>query len=128
MPRKSAAALSVIPITSAHKRIQPPSDLSPPEANLFRTMISQVAPDHFTESDGPLIVSYVQATLLSRRASKELAAGNTKALAIWDRATKIQATLATRLRLAPQSRSCPKTLSRKLAAHSRSIYDQIEEE
>lgn len=128
MPRKSSAALSVIPITSAHKRISPPTDLSPPEANLFRAIINQVAPNHFTESDAPLLISYVQSTLLSRRAAKALASGDASALPVWDRTTRMQATLATRLRLAPQSRSDPKSVARKLAAHRRSVYDQIEDD
>jgi len=125
MPRKSSAALSIIPITSARKRISPPTDLSRPEADLFRAIAAQCAPDHFTESDGPLLVSYCQATLLSRRAAKELAAGNSKALLIWDRATRMQSTLSTRLRLAPQSRSDPKTVSRKLANHRPSAYEDL---
>jgi hypothetical protein len=60
----------------------------------------------------PLLVSYVQATLLSRQAIKN-AGKDTVALATWEKATRMQATLATRLRLAPQSRMDPKTLARQ---------------
>ena len=56
-----------------------------------------------------MLVSYVQATLLSR-----VTARDPKMIAVWEKATRMQATLATRLRLAPQSRTDPKTLARGL--------------
>jgi hypothetical protein len=67
---------------------------------------------HFVPSDLPLLISFVQATLLSRKAIAK-AAGDKDALATWEKATRMQATLATRLRLAPQSRTDPKTLARQ---------------
>jgi hypothetical protein len=74
-------------------------------------LVNACAADHFVKSDMPLLISYVQSTLLSRSAIKK-AATDKAALAVWDRATKMQATLATRLRLAPQSRIDPKTVGR----------------
>jgi hypothetical protein len=61
-------------------------------------------------SDLPLLVSYVQATLLSRQAVAG-ASTDAAALALWEKATRMQATLATRLRLSPQARLDPKTLA-----------------
>jgi dihydroxyacetone kinase DhaKLM complex PTS-EIIA-like component DhaM len=40
--------------------------LSEGEAALFRQVVSQCSADHFTASDAPLVVAYVQAVLLSR--------------------------------------------------------------
>jgi hypothetical protein len=69
---------------------------------LFRKLIADCAPDHFVPSDRPLLVSYVQATLLARRAAKSMTTDASFAAA-FEKAVKIQAMLATRLRLAPQS-------------------------
>jgi hypothetical protein len=59
-----------------------------------------------------LLVTFVQATLLSRQAVIK-AASDPAMLALWEKASRMQATLATRLRLAPQSRVDPKTLARQ---------------
>jgi hypothetical protein len=61
--------------------------------------------------DIPLLASYVQATILARGAVKE-AAQDPRSLAVWEKATRMQATLATRLRLSPQSRVDPKVVGR----------------
>ena len=126
--RQSSAALSVIPIERGRQRLQPPQDLSATEAALFRSIVTQCAPDHFAESDAPLLTSFVQSTILSRKAAKALTSGDASALPVWDRATRMQATLATRLRLAPQSRADPKTVARRLAGHRPSVYDEMEAE
>jgi hypothetical protein len=128
MPRKSSAALSVVPLPPLQHRIRPPTDLAPPEATAFRTLVAQCSPDHFTESDTPLLISFVQATLIGRAAATALASGQADALARWERATKLQATLATRLRLAPQARASPITAGRKQQAHRRSIYNEMTDE
>jgi hypothetical protein len=49
-------------------------------------------------------VSYVQATLMARQTVRD-----PEQVATWDKAVRLQAMLATRLRLTPQSRSDPKT-------------------
>jgi hypothetical protein len=60
----------------------------------------------------PLLISYVQSTLLSRHAIKQLPR-DPKMLRTFETAARIQATLATRLRLAPQARTDPKTIARQ---------------
>ncbi|MGB9394444.1 MAG: hypothetical protein WCB32_06625 [Pseudolabrys sp.] len=76
---------------------------------LFTELVAACDARHFVESDLPLLVSYVQATLLSRSTARD-----PDKIAIWEKATRMQATLATRLRLAPQSRTDPKTIARGL--------------
>jgi len=122
--RPSIGDLTVVPIERGRQRLEPPADLSATEASLFRSIVANCSPDHFVPSDVPLLVSYIQSTLLSRRAAKALAT-DAAALNVWDRATRMQATLATRLRLAPQARSDPKAVTRKLAAHRPSYYDTV---
>jgi hypothetical protein len=86
--------------------------------------VGSCAPEHFVASDRPLLVSYVQATLLSRSAAAAVAEGAT-GMQVWERATRMQATLATRLRLAPQSRADPKTVARQQAGYRPSPYDSM---
>jgi hypothetical protein len=81
----------------------------------------------FVASDVPLQVSYVQATLLAQRMAKSFST-HAPALKTWEVAVKAQALLATRLRLAPQSRVDPKTLTRKLGRHNPSAYDLLAEQ
>jgi hypothetical protein len=88
-------------------RVSPPAGLADKEKRLFQTIVAQCAPSHFVASDAPLIGAYVQAILLSRWAVKE---GD---LATWERASKVMATMATKLRLCPHSRTDPKTITRR---------------
>jgi hypothetical protein len=69
---------------------------------------------------------FVAATLISRRAADALSKSPDReswsstvdrdTLALWDRSTKLMATLATRLRIAPQSRYDAKTAARRAGA------------
>jgi hypothetical protein len=110
--RKSADELATPSVNGEPARLDPPRNLTEDEQSLFVQIIQACSPRHFVVSDLPLLVSYVQATLLSRQAIKN-AAKDMGALATWEKATRMQATLATRLRLAPQSRVDPKTLARQ---------------
>src|SRR5262245_48509403 len=110
--RKSASSLATLCVDGEPPRLNPPADLTDDERTLFVELVDVCSRRHFVASDLPLLVSYVQATLLSRQAVKN-AAKDAGALAIWEKATRMQATLATRLRLAPQSRMDPKTLARQ---------------
>ena len=122
--QQSAAELSIANVGLGHQRLAPPMDLTAPEAKLFRELVAHCAADHFVHSDLPLLVSYVQATILSRRASTAIAK-DVAMVGIWEKATRMQATLATRLRLAPQARTDPKTIARR-GERSPSAYEFLE--
>ena len=107
--RKSAANLATFRVDGAPPRPHPPAYLQDDERTLFTELVAACDARHFVESDLPLLVSYVQATLLSRATARD-----PKMIAVWEKATRMQATLATRLRLAPQSRTDPKTIARGL--------------
>jgi hypothetical protein len=125
--RKSVAELSIVASNrvSGLGRVEPPLDLTETEASAFRRLVASCPASHFVPSDMPLIVSYVQATLVSRRAAS-LLEEDASYITIWEKATRMQATLATRLRLAPQARSDPKTISRRAAGYAPSAYDTME--
>ena len=124
--RQSVAERAVIPIAPLAPRLQPPADLGAEETALFRQLVASCPSDHFVESDQPLLTAYVIAICLSRRAAAKLAEDPSLAT-VWERSTRMLATLATRLRLAPQARVSPKTLARRAAAHRPSAYDFLED-
>ncbi len=109
---RSPANLSGINVKGDPPRLDPPPDLADDERSLFLEIVGTCSPKHFVPSDLPLLISFVQATLLSRQAVSK-AADDPKALALWEKATRMQATLATRLRLAPQSRFDGKATARR---------------
>ena len=106
--RKSAANnLLPVNLTGEPTRLTPPAFLSAEEAALFTEVIGACDVSHFRKSDEPLLVAFVQATLMSREAAHD-----PSKILVWEKVTRMQATLATRLRLAPQSRLDPKTVGR----------------
>ena len=102
MPRRSAASFEVVAVDGKPDRLSPPPHLNKAERTLFSEIVGAVDPRHFIEGDLPLLCSYVTATLIARKASRDESKIN-----VWEKATRMQATLATRLRLssAKQTRS-----------------------
>jgi hypothetical protein len=96
MSRPSMKSLSVVNISAA-KRVEPPSDLDPNEAAIFRKTVSSCDPSHFVPTDVPLLVLYSQAICISRMAVAALKQTADKdTINLWDRSTKLVASLATR--------------------------------
>jgi hypothetical protein len=105
--RKSADQLALRVIDAPRPSLEPPPSLTKPERLLFSELAAN-AP-HLTLSDAPLLASYVQATLMSRRSARDPARIDT-----WEKSTRLQAALATKLRLSPQSRTDPKSVARQM--------------
>lgn len=107
--RKSLEALATpVLVEGKPPPLEPPKHLNAAERKLFRELIAVVDTRHFVKSDLPLLTTFVQATLMAR-----FAAHDPEQIATWERAARVQATLATRLRLAPQARTDPKTIARQ---------------
>ena len=107
--RKSAAELATLPgVDGKPPRLKPPPHLNDDERLLFDELVGACDPRHFVESDLPLLASYVQATLIARDAAHA-----PSKIVLWEKAVRMQATLATRLRLSPQGRIDPKTVGRR---------------
>lgn len=124
--RKSSAEIAVRPgANPASSRLRPPADLGKNEARLFREIVASCSPSHFVHSDAPLLAAYCTAVCISRDAARELAT-DAAAIVAWEKSTRMQATLATRLRLAPQSRADPKTVARRQSEWRPSAYDLME--
>jgi hypothetical protein len=120
--RKSAASLAVVDVTGAPPRLEPPADLSDEERALFTELVNACSPKHFVESDKPLLISFIQATILARAS-----AGKAMLIGTWEKAVKVQALLATRLRLAPQARLDPQTVGRFKLSSGPKPWDLLEQ-
>lgn len=86
-------------------RLTAPKNLRVEERALFTDLVNACHPSHFVESDKPLLISYVQASLMSRSMAHD-----PQLVAVWATATRTQAILASKLRLAPSSRDDRKTV------------------
>jgi hypothetical protein len=104
---RKSADLIPLRVDGSPPRLEPPATLQDDERALFVELIGACPAEQFGKSDLPLLISFIEATLLARNNAHDPARIDT-----WERAIRLQATLATRLRLAPQSRTDPKTLSR----------------
>ena len=105
--RKSPAKLAAASAVDRRRpRLDPPAFLSTAGRSLFNDIVASCAPNHFVRSDIELLATYVKASLLVRETT-----GNINQ---WDRAARLQASLAVRLRLTPSSRLAPATIARRL--------------
>jgi hypothetical protein len=120
--RRSANNLAAISVNGDPPRLDPPAHLDQRERDLFTELVAACSPSHFAKSDEPMLVSYVQAILLSQFAVKQ-AAKDPAMLALWEKATRMQAMLASRLRLTVQSRINPKTTGRQRPSGLRHPWD-----
>ena len=110
--RKSGNVVA-LGVTASSPRLTPPTTLSKAEKALFDELVRSSDPQHFVPSDKPLLVSFVQATLLARSLASTAAKPSKPdptVIGSWEKVTRVMAMLATRLRLAPQARNDPKTV------------------
>jgi phage terminase small subunit len=116
--RKSAATLSVTNIDD-QQTILPPAFLSEPERELFASIVGGCDPDHFRQTDLPLLSRYCEAAILAEQAALELRNGAiadgraSPWITIQEKCVRALVSLSMRLRLSPQSRLDPKTLGRQ---------------
>jgi hypothetical protein len=105
-----------------------PSELNATDRVLFKQIIGSLDARAISNADMPLFVSYVQVIGLVRKLAAKVAkkpeTGTVNAL---DKMVRAQASLATRLRLSPQSRLDPKQAGRMAnkKADTTSYYDTM---
>ncbi len=98
--RRSASDLAILPaVSGTPARLEPPEHLTEAERKVFLALVDAVDPKHFARADLPLLATYCQATVITQETAHE-----PSNFATWEKAAKLQAVLATRLRLAPQAR------------------------
>jgi hypothetical protein len=106
--RRSAASLTTVNVDGRPSRLEPPAYLSEAESKLFVAIVGACAPEQFIESDLPLLVSFIHATLMARDTVNV-----PDKIVRWEKAVRAQCMLATRLRLTPHSRIPAKTVGRQ---------------
>jgi hypothetical protein len=100
-------------------------------AAIIDELVRQVAPEHFRQSDGPLLEQYAQAIALGRQAYAALEAEGPVVgaranpwLVVLEKAQRAVVALSARLRLSPQHRNDPKTAGREKSSMT-SVYDMV---
>lgn len=112
---KPAGKLTVLDKT-IQKRISPPPGLSKRARSLWKSVVESVPADHFKQADIPLLVAYVEAADLAKKAEAQIrklglivSGGNggpkaNPAIAIKTAQAGIMASLATKLGLCRSAR------------------------
>lgn len=106
--RKPTGTVLSLAAAGDASRLNAPVWLSSEERALFIELVEACSAEHFRTCDLPLLTSFVTASIVARHA-----ASDPDQIAVWEKSVKLQAVLATRLRLSPQSRVDPKTIGRK---------------
>jgi hypothetical protein len=104
--RKPLAAVAFPAIVAPRPPIEPPQCLTEPERALFVELAEGA--EHLRPTDGPLLTAYVQAAITSHQSAHDPLRAD-----IWERATRLAAMLATKLRLTAQSRTDSKAVGRQ---------------
>jgi hypothetical protein len=104
--RKPASIVTFPVIEAPRPPLNPPPGLTKAEQSLFTEIFDNA--QHLMPTDAPLLASYVQAAIASRRSARDPSKAD-----LWEKATRLQAMLATKLRLTAQSRCDPKKLGRQ---------------
>lgn len=117
MPRKSSAALSIVPPSPADGRLGVPDGLTEGEAVLWREVVDSKPADWFGEDSAPLLKEYVRAALMCDTLDGKLRTALTgedtdvelvkTLLDMRDKESKRATSIATKLRLTQQSRYTP---------------------
>ena len=110
--RKGINELMTPNLNGEVSRVIAPASMTPSAKKLFNEIVNACAPDHFRDYEIPLLASYVTTTLMARATAKYK-----KQFAIFERAARLQKTLATSLRLSPSTRLHPEKLARQGNKH-----------
>jgi hypothetical protein len=131
MPRKSAAALTVLPPLPKMKRPEPPDELTEEQADEWRRVVSQVPPDWFPPDTHQLLVTYCRHVVRARMIDRWIAGFRSEFLMLADGLERVEklfamgekegraiSSLMTRMRLTQQSRYHTETAANKSRART----------
>jgi hypothetical protein len=128
--RRSAANVAVNVIGSLGHRLEAPDHLTVDEQQIFSEVVALSPPGHFVPADVFLISTFAQVTAIIREAAtnarKAKPTARPAAYKQLQEMAKTQATLCTKLRMAPQSRIGARDAARRADKFSPSAYDLIE--
>jgi hypothetical protein len=72
MPRKSAASLAIVAVDGARPRLTPPEGMSKDARKVFIELVAANPPQHFTQSDAPLLRQYVEMICQAEQAARAI--------------------------------------------------------
>jgi hypothetical protein len=101
--RKSEAALALTVIDVQAQRLKPPAYLKKEERAIFEHVVNHSAPQHFKENEQPLLALYCASIHLARFYVDAIG-DDPGAHKLWVENARLAASLATKLRLTPQTR------------------------
>lgn len=111
MPMSPDASMHALPGTGSLARIEAPASLSPAELELWEGIVESKPANWFDAAAAPVLAEYVRAAAVCDRLAALIGAEGgieMKALLdLRDREARRAASLATKLRLLPQSRFTP---------------------
>ncbi len=119
--RKSAAALSIVPIGIDAHRPKPPTHLTKPQAIIWRAIVADLPGGWITVAQEPLLAAYCRHVDAGNWLSKQIDGLDFKAgdlprlsrlLGMRIRETGAMMSLATKMRLTQQARMHPRTAGR----------------
>ncbi len=130
--RLSAEALLLPRVDGSQRRVRPPAGLDRDVTALFRQLVGGCDPQHFMESDSPLLIEYCRAVLLAERAHRELQRKgpvlNSKPspwILVQEKSVRSMVALSLRLRVSPQARLRPETTARRALGPKPSVYEML---
>src|SRR5262245_32301114 len=125
--RQSAASLAVVTPISYGRRLEPPATLAPEDQDLFRQLVASCSPNHFSPADAPLLARYCEGNRLCHAAFMA-SMKDPGHVPHWERAARVVASMAVRLRLCPHSRIDAAAAGRRAREHRPSYYQMMESE
>jgi hypothetical protein len=103
--RTSASAASIIPLGPGMPRIEPPKGFDADEKALWRQIVGTMPADWFDLGSAPMLAKLCEHLVAADGLKKAYKTnGDIELLKNWREETKVIASLATKLRLTPQSR------------------------
>lgn len=113
--RRSQAELNIVSLapTAARPKLTAPEFLTTAERSLFTEIAAANA--HLTTGDAMLLGLYVQGLTRVQKAKRT-------DIAAWEKAVRVVLSLATKLRLTPQSSTDPQTLGRRRKDEQKPSY------
>ena len=120
--RKSAASLSVAPVSLGGRRPPPPADLTSPQAQTWREIVASTPGGWFSVVQEPMLAAYCRhvsaadelARMIDKCKPEDDLCRFDKLLRMRERETKAMSSLATRMRLTQQSQMHPRTAARAM--------------
>jgi hypothetical protein len=138
MPRKSVAALSVVPAPHGHKRPEPPDELTAEEAVEWSVVVNRLPADWFPDESHQLLVQYCRHVVRARDIAGLLRRFDLewtetleglqrydKLTAMGEREGRAISSLATRMRLSQQSRYQKATAATRTAMKTDPPWTQV---